>query len=152
MSMDTSDVNKRTDRTNNVRFLLGLVHALEAHGLEVELDEFSTYEVGDSFTSTLCVSSGAPGTTTFFFDFAAGEADMRGENAVPEFYQIRLSASPDTVADTLEDRALERHADEYLVEEIETAMDYSAIGLLSVDQVAEAVAGAVDAADFGGQD
>ena len=150
--MDTSDVNNRTDRTNNARFLLGLVHALEANGLEVELDEFSTFEVGDSFTATLCVGLGAPGTASFFFDFAAGDADMWGENVVPEFYQIRLSASPDTVADTPEDRALERRADEYLVEEIETAMDYSAIGLLSVDQVAEAVAGAVDAADFGGQD
>lgn len=150
--MDNSDVNTRTDRTNNARFLLGLVRALEAHGLEVELDEFATYEVGDSFTATLCVGLGAPGTATFFFDFAAGEADMRGEYAVPEFYQIRASASPDTVADTPEDRALERRGDEYLVEEIETAMDYSVTGLISVDQVAGAVVGAVDAADFGDQE
>lgn len=150
--MNNADVDKKTDRTHSVRFLTELMLSLMARGLEVELDEFATYEVGDSFTATLCVGLGAPGTVTFFFDFAAGEADMRGEYAVPEFYQIRASASPDTVADTPEDRALERRADEYLVEEIETAMDYSATGFLSVDQVAEAVAGAVDAADFGDQE
>jgi len=38
------------------------------------------------------------------------------------------------------------------VEEIETAMDYSATGFLSVDQVVGAVVGAVDAADFGDQE
>lgn len=150
--MDTSDVNKRTDRTNNARFLLGLVHALEAHGLEVELDEFSTFDVGDSFTATLCVGWGAPGTAPVFFDFSVGEADMWGGQAVLDFYQIRASASPDTVADTPEDRARERRADEYLVEEIETAMDYSATVLLSVDQVVDAVAGAVSEADFSDQE
>lgn len=150
--MDTSDVDKKTDRTHNVRFLTEIMLGLMARGLEVELDEFSTYEIGDSFTATLCVGLGAPGTSSFFFDFAAGEADMRGEYAVLEFYQIRLSASPDTVADTPEERALERRADEYLVEEIETAMDYSATGLLSVDQVVDAVAGAVSEADFSDQE
>ena len=105
MSMNNPDVDKKTDRTHSVRFLTELMLGLMARGLEVELDEFSTYEVGDSFTATLCVGWGAPGTAPVFFDFAAGEADMRGEYAVPEFYQIRASASPDTVADTPEDRA-----------------------------------------------
>lgn len=150
--MDNADVDKKTDRTHSVRFLTELMLALAARGLEVELDEFSTYEVGDGFTATLRVDLCAPGIDPVFFDFAAGEADMRGEYAVPEFYQIRASASPDTVADTPEDRARERRADEYLLEEIETAMDYSATGLISVDQVAGAVVGAVDAADFGDQE
>lgn len=150
--MDTSDVDKKTDRTHNVRFLTELMLALAARGLEVELDEFATYEVGDSFTATLCVGWGAPGTAPVFFDFAVGEADMWGGHAVLDFYQIRASTSPDTVADTPEDRARERRADEYLVEEIETAMDYSATGFLSVDQVVDAVAGAVSEADFSDQE
>ena len=146
--MNNADVDKKTDRTHNVRFLTELMLGLMARGLEVELDEFSTYEVGDSFTATLCVGWGAPGTAPVFFDFAVGEVDMWGGQAVLDFYQIRASAFPDTVADTPEDRARERRADEYLVEEIETAMDYSATGLLSVDQVVDAVAGAVSEADF----
>ena len=55
--MDNSDVDKKTDRTHNVRFLTEIMLGLMARGLEVELDEFSTYEVGDGFTATLCVGS-----------------------------------------------------------------------------------------------
>lgn len=150
--MDNADVDKKTDRTSNVRFLTELVLALVARGLEVELDEFSTYEVGDGFTATLRVDLCAPGIDPVFFDFAADETDIQDKHATLDFYQIRVSASPSTVADTPEDRARERRADEYLVEEIETDMDYSASGLLSVDQVANAVAGAVAEADFSDQE
>lgn len=150
--MNNADVDKRTDRTSNVRFLTELILALVARGLEVELDEFSTYEVGDGFTATLRVDLCAPGIDPVFFDFAADEAGIQDKHATLDFYQIRVSASPSTVADTPEDRARERRADECLVEEIETDMDYSASGLLSVDQVANAVAGAVAEADFSDQE
>ena len=148
--MDNADVDKRTDRTSNARFLTELMLALVARGLEVELNEFSTYDEGDSFTATLRVELGAPGINPVFFDFAAGDTETQDKYATLDFYQIRVSASPTAVADTPEDRARERRADEYLVEEIELAMGHSANGLLSAEQVAEVVAGAMDAADFAG--
>ena len=42
MSMNNADVDKKTDRTHNVRFLTEIMLGIMARGLEVELDEFST--------------------------------------------------------------------------------------------------------------